>query len=715
MPVALRLSPIVAALLLAFGPTVREAKSAPVPDVRKDVYGDPLPPNAIARIGTVRLRVPHGARSPHDKFLATTGYYGLPVRSLTERGRVALSPNGKLLVTTGDYGVPLYVWNTETGRLLRVISTVEYQSILKLFDGDDHPRSVHESVLAIAFAPDSQQVRLMTNRGILRTCDVTTGKWSEALATTGLSAEELQKAKPVADVSPDGTHFAYVPRAKPHRIEVFAIGKDKPILQLKDDKFGDEGYFLDFSPDNKHLAVPLTDGTVKVWDLATGKVAATYSGPEDTRLQGATFAPNGKSIVGVFVPKKYHLDFKDDWTLVVWDTATGKERLRVPKWKGFVVGYTPDGSKLLSTTLTDRTGEVLIADAATGKISARVAHGDGHVCGLVPSADGKRLVTVGDDNAIVIWDLATGKPVHDLDGPRGWAYILALSPDGKTLLMGEPKNAAGLWDAQTGKRKHRLATDGKGSLMNGVFTTNGEQVVTGYSGDAPLKDKKVVARLWNVADGKQIREYSDRMDADRLMLSPDGKRILTKQLNNLVVFDFDTAKQLKEITGEKEGDAIHIYPKDGELIDVRLVHRQQFIATNVLSNKVVGKWQVGANSYLRAISPDGRLVALEEQQPGAGLDVMRIRRVADGEEVCKLPLEGVYYRNYVCFSPDNRTVAFTDGVTASLFDTKTAKELRELRGHTGLITGLVFSPDGTRLATASTDSTVLIWDLTAKP
>jgi hypothetical protein len=67
----------------------------------------------------------------------------------------------------------------------------------------------------------------------------------------------------------------------------------------------------------------------------------------------------------------------------------------------------------------------------------------------------------------------------------------------------------------------------------------------------------------------------------------------------------------------------------------------------------------------------------------------------------------------LAFSPDNRLLATSDGDVIHLWETITGKEVQTFRGHRGDIESLTFSANGRRLASASWDSTVLLWGLTA--
>ena len=226
-----------------------------------------------------------------------------------------------------------------------------------------------------------------------------------------------------------------------------------------------------FSPDGKTLAAGAVTGRIYLWNVVTGKPAATLTDPSSKGVESVAFSPDGKTLAtGDFNGHTY-----------LWNVATGTPAatLTDPSSKGVEsVAFSPDGKTLAAG---DFNGSTDLWNVATGKLAATPTDSRSQgVASVAFSPDGKTLAAGDFNGSTDLWNLATGKLAATLidPGSRGVASV-AFSPDGKTLAAGDGNGSTDLWNLATGKLAATL-TDPRSLAVNSVaFGPNGKILATG--------------------------------------------------------------------------------------------------------------------------------------------------------------------------------------------------------------------------------------------
>ena len=590
--------------------------------------------------------------------------HGSPVTS------VAFAPDGKLLAS-GSWDHTIRLWDAATGRLVRLIQPKEGwiwsvafspDGRLLATGGDHRGRKVRlwevatgKCVATLAGHADAIHAVAFAPHGktLVTACyDGTTRVWEIATEKELFQFSAGESRLNAAAFSPDGKLLATADHTNAVRLWDAATGNETGRL----DAGQDQVVAVAFSPDGKLVAGGSLGGTVRVWEVAGAREVRRVRG-RDLSAHSVAFAPDGKTFAAGYGD---WVDGRRIWVageVTVWETASGKLLHRLAEHSGAVqaIAFSPDGRALAAGTVN---GGVLLWDPGTGKARLRSAAHQASIRCLA-FADPRTLVTTSSDRTVRVWDVTRKEQRLELGGGEVAGTALAVSPDRKQAAWGGLDGKVRVFDLASGREVRRF--DGHTGPVSAVaFAPDGKVLASGGN------DQTI--RLYDLASGEArqvLKGHTSEVLA--LAFAPGGRLLASGDgVGGIRFWSHPTGQELGKIDG----------------------HTREV--------------------FTLVFSPDGWTLASSSRD-----ESVRLWEVATGQVRWAFGTPRMGHAA-VAYSPDGRlllTACSQEQQGMRLWDLASGQELSNVWGHRGFVLKLAFSPDAKLAASASDDSTVLLWDV----
>lgn len=333
-------------------------------------------------------------------------------------------------------------------------------------------------------------------------------------------------------------------------------------------------------------------------------------------------------------------------------------------------------------SIIERWDEVILKDGHTRAVRQAAFSPNGHL-----------LVSVGEDNKVIVWDFDKRMPRATFEDHTKTATSVAFSPDGKWFATGGEDGKVIIWNVANLAKE--VVLNQPGQLMSVAFSIDGRLLASASHESDPNKGRIL---LWSVGDWRKTREFSATVPEYGMLRFEPGRNHLVSSGGQ--TWDVETGRELPSDLPYSV-NWMATAPDNAGIIMMGSGNNIQHLD---LTDHKVTDYPGAHQDHGRAAaySPDGKYVA-------TGSDDVILWDPATMTKLARLKYDSIVWN--VSFSPDGHWLVSTHGDGAIIiWDVEDRNQVASLNGHSGAVRAVAWTSNGKQIASASEDRSVVIWN-----
>lgn len=507
--------------------------------------------------------------------------------------------------------------------------------------------------------------------------------------------------------------------------------KLKRVRLLGDPSFRHGGTITCIVPlgDGRTALTSARDGSVRLWDLATGSELRRFYHPKGEDVWNVRLLPGRREFLSAGEDKcvtRWHLDTGEALSTyshgvtvfrvdvhpdrgrfvsgdssngcILWDLQRAKEvrRYNTSKKSVYTVQFSKDGDELYGG-LND--GTVRVWSVETGKEKRRISRGLEDVYSLVPSADRSRMLACCSKKSLWLMDAASGDELWQA-GLKEPVKHAAWSPDERTVGAVCDDGHLYVLDAKDGKQKWRVQLPGS-THWSVAFSLDGKQILCGADHLLCRFDAGTGARIFPKG-GAEVQCLGVKV-----LLPVPGSRLLLQggQSKGIRVQNADTGRIEHTWLPERRINCMAV-SSDGKLL-LASVDNSGVSMLDVRTGKVL--WRSDQRYSSAAIFAGGGRWAV-----AAGGDGVAVLQAKDGAVVRRISLPDDKWASDLAIGGDGSLVAVVYDGTVGIWDVAGGAQMCALKDAQKSFTKCAFVPSGKEALLAVSADSISHWQAPAR-